>query len=107
MRPPLPYLDTDRLSLCFLGLLPRDEHRERDQDMIGNREITDKVKKSFWREFSSGHHGLPGSVADLISHIYQLNDKTNVGFRRRNLPPLLLQILSRHETSLCRNAGSV
>ena len=85
----LPYLDTDRLSLCFLGLLPRDGHRERDQDMIGNREITDKVKKSFWREFSSGQHGLPSSVADLISKIYQLNDKTDVGFRRRNLPPLL------------------
>jgi site-specific DNA-methyltransferase (cytosine-N4-specific) len=85
----LPYLDTDRLSLCFLGLLPRDEHRERDQDMIGNREITDKVKKSFWREFSSGQHGLPSSVADLISKIYHLNDKTDVGFRRRNLPPLL------------------
>jgi site-specific DNA-methyltransferase (cytosine-N4-specific) len=85
----LPYLDTDRLSLCFLGLLSRDEYRERDQDMIGNREITDKVKKSFWREFSSGHHGLPSSVADLISKIYHLNDKTDVGFRRRNLPPLL------------------
>jgi site-specific DNA-methyltransferase (cytosine-N4-specific) len=85
----LPYLDTDRLSLCFLGLLPRDEHRERDQDMIGNREITDKVKKSFWREFSSGQHGLPSSVADLISKIYHLNDKTDAGFRRRNLPPLL------------------
>ena len=23
----LPYLDTDRLSLCYLGLLPRPEHR--------------------------------------------------------------------------------
>ena len=85
----LPYLDTDRLSLCFLGLLPRDEHRERDQDMIGNREITDKAKKSFWRELSSGHHGLPKSAADLISKIYHLNHKTDAGFRRRNLPPLL------------------
>lgn len=85
----LPYLDTDRLSLCFLGLLPRDEHRERDQDMIGNREITDKVRKSFWREFSSGRHDLPDSVADLVSKIYRLNHKSDVGFRRRNLPSLL------------------
>jgi site-specific DNA-methyltransferase (cytosine-N4-specific) len=85
----LPYLDTDRLSLCFLGLLPRDEHRERDQDMIGNREITDRARKTFWRDFSSGRHDLPDSVADLVSKIYRLNQKSDVGFRRRNLPSLL------------------
>ncbi len=85
----LPYLDTDRLSLCFLGLLPRDEHRERDQDMIGNREISDKARKSFWRDFSSGRHDLPDSAADLVSTIYRLNQKSDVGFRRRNLPSLL------------------
>lgn len=85
----LPYLDTDRLSLCFLGLLPRDEHRERDQDMIGNREISDKSRRTFWHEFSSGSHGLPDSIADLISKIYRLNHKSDAGFRRRNLPSLL------------------
>jgi site-specific DNA-methyltransferase (cytosine-N4-specific) len=57
--------------------------------MIGNREITDKLKKSFWRDFSSGQHGLPDSVSNLISKIYRLNQKTDVGFRRRNLPSLL------------------
>ena len=85
----LPYLDTDRLSLCFLGLLPRNEHRERDQDMIGNREITDKARKTFWQEFSLGQHGLPDSVVELISKIHRLNHKSNAGFRRQNLPSLL------------------
>ena len=36
----LPYIDTDRLSLIYLGLLPRDRHRALDMEMIGNREVT-------------------------------------------------------------------
>lgn len=41
----LPYLDTDRLSLYYLDFLSRSGHRERDYDMIGNREITKTKKK--------------------------------------------------------------
>lgn len=85
----LPYLDTDRLSLCFLGLLPRAEHRERDQAMIGNREITDRLRRDYWGLFSSTGNGLPQSVKKLISEIQALNEPTDVGFRRRNLPSLL------------------
>lgn len=85
----LPYLDTDRLSLSFLGLLPRSQHRDRDRSMIGNREITDKTRKNYWHEFSSTGHELPDSVTTLISKIHRLNQKAPVGFRRRNLPSLL------------------
>jgi DNA modification methylase len=85
----LPYLDTDRLSLCLLGLLPRNKHRERDQDMIGNREITDKSRRSFWEAFLAANHGLPSSVVNLISKIHRLNQQAGIGFRRRNLPALL------------------
>ncbi|HTV43262.1 MAG TPA: DNA methyltransferase [Candidatus Sulfotelmatobacter sp.] len=87
----LPYLDTDRLSLCFLGLLPRDKHRALDHEMIGNREIADAVRKRYWQEFSAKNHDLPSSVCDLISKIQRLNLKANVGFRRRNLPSLLFK----------------
>ncbi len=85
----LPYLDTDRLSLCFLGLLPRTEHRRLDQVMIGNREITERKRRDFWEEFESRIDNLPTSVTGLISRIEKLNRKGNVGFRRRNLPALL------------------
>ena len=34
----LPYIDTDRLSLIYLGLLSRSDHSTRDTLMIGNRE---------------------------------------------------------------------
>ena len=36
----LPYIDTDRLSLIYLGLLPREHHSKKDTLMIGNREVT-------------------------------------------------------------------
>ena len=87
----LPYLDTDRLSLCFLDLLTRDAHRGRDQHMIGNREITDKSRKSIWQDFSAGNHGLPDTVTDLVEKIQRLNHNHDVGFRRRNLPSLLFK----------------
>ena len=85
----LPYLDTDRLSLCYLGLLPRPEHRARDQDMIGNREVTDKIRREYWGKFERDHPTLPPTVCQLIRQIDNLNSDTDVGFRRRNLPALL------------------
>lgn len=85
----LPYLDTDRLSLSFLGLLPRAQHRERDQAMIGNREITDRTRRDYWGLFNSSGNGLPCSVKKLISEIQKLNEDTDAGFRRLNLPSLL------------------
>lgn len=85
----LPYLDTDRLSFCFLGLLPRPEHRERDQHMIGNREITNKIRRDYWERFGSDISHSPASIRLLISKIKNLNETADVGFRRRNLPSLL------------------
>jgi hypothetical protein len=85
----LPYLDTDRLSLCFLALLNRSKHRDKDREMIGNREITERGRRAFWDEFCANRKQLPRSVGDLITEIYELNQNADVGFRRRNLPSLL------------------
>ena len=85
----LPYLDTDRLSLCYLGLLPRPEHRNRDKSMIGNREVSEKIRRDYWETYISNKKTLPQSVSDLIDKVSNLNEGTGVGFRRRNLPALL------------------
>ena len=85
----LPYLDTDRLSLCYLGLLPRPEHRRRDQDMIGNREINQRERSAYCGLLESKNTKLPRSVVALIQRVSTLNSKIEVGFRRRNLPALL------------------
>lgn len=49
----LPYIDTDRLSLIVLGLLPRQEHREREQTMIGNREVTESQRQELWETYQA------------------------------------------------------
>ena len=85
----LPYLDTDRLSLCYLGLLARSSHRDRDKQMIGNREITDKTRRDYWDLAKKHAKLLPQSVVMLIGKIDLLNAKSDAGFRRRNLPALL------------------
>ncbi len=85
----LPYLDTDRLSLCYLGALSRPDHRRRDQDMIGNREISEAQRTAYWKLFETKKEKLPKSVSVLIQKVSSLNSQIEVGFRRRNLPALL------------------
>lgn len=85
----LPYLDTDRLSLSYLNLLTRPEHRQRDYSMIGNREINNGRREKYWTEFQQEMRRLPGSIVDVISRIHDLNLDAGVGFRRKNLPSLL------------------
>ena len=85
----LPYIDTDRLSLTYLGLLPRDSHRRRDLLMIGNREVTEGRRRDYWTYFLENRELLPGAAAALVDRIHDLNQGHDVGFRRRNTPALL------------------
>lgn len=90
----LPYLDTDRLSLLYLKLLRRGLHRERDQQMIGNREITNGTRDAYWKEFCLSKRAYPAKIFNLIERIDHLNQDTTAGFRRRNLPALLSKYFS-------------
>lgn len=85
----LPYLDTDRLNLIYLGLLPRTNHRERDLNMIGNREVSERQRRETWEMYETKRGHLPHSVQVLIDRVEKLNSQTTVGFRRRNLGSLL------------------
>lgn len=90
----LPYLDTDRLSLCYLGLLPRPNHRSQDQMMIGNREVSEKTRRQYLETFQNEKLGLPHAIVSLIDKIDGLNRSQDVGFRRRNLSALLFKYFS-------------
>ena len=85
----LPYIDTDRLSLVYLGLLARDDHRTRDSMMIGNREVTTRTRTEQWAFYEANKSLLPQSTRALINRIDRLNKAGTVGFRRRNLSALL------------------
>ena len=85
----LPYLDTDRLSLYYLGLLSRSDHRKRDYEMVGNREITNKKKEEYWNYYLQNCSLLTDEIVSLIDLIYESNKSNKAGFRRQNLPSLL------------------
>ena len=85
----LPYIDTDRLSLVYLGLLPRQHHRLRDTLMIGNREITLGTREEYWRLYQEQASLLPSDTQSLIDRIDCLNKAASVGFRRKNLSAVL------------------
>lgn len=85
----LPYIDTDRLSLIYLGLLSRTAHRARDGMMIGNREVTEKCRAQYWNFYEENKLLLPTATRALLERIDRLNRATAVGFRRRNMSALL------------------
>ena len=109
----LPYLDTDRLSLVHLGLLPRKLHRTRDASMIGNREVTTRCRTGYWRFFQANKSLLPRSTCTVIERIERLNAAGEAGFRRRNLPALLskyffdMREVMRQTFSLLRPGGAL
>ena len=85
----LPYLDTDRLSLFYLGLLPKGNYKNVDSIMIGNREIGERTRRALWEHYQEEKKFLPRNITSLINKIERLNQGDDVGFRRKNLPALL------------------
>lgn len=85
----LPYLDTDRLSLIILGLMPRRIHRTKELMMIGNREISEAQRLELWEAYQNRRIELPKTIYKFIDKLAIFNHNGKVGFRRRNLPALL------------------
>ena len=85
----LPYIETDRLSLIYLQLLPQKEHAARNPLMIGNREISPKAREGYWNFYQENRGHLPHLTTHLIDRIDRLNKEGDVGFRRMNLSALL------------------
>lgn len=85
----LPYLDTDRLSILILGLMHRKDFPDKNVDMVGNREISEKQRKALWEEYEKRKSELTDEICHLIDKIAEENHKPEIGFRRRNLPALL------------------
>ncbi len=85
----LPYIDTDRLSLIVLGLVPHKQHKVIESSMVGTREISERQRREEWERYINRRHELPKAVNRLIDQVAAFNHGDHVGFRRRNLPALL------------------
>lgn len=85
----LPYIDTQRLSLVWLNLIPANEIKSLESDLIGSRDFKNKVDKDGWQEFLvSNSKSLP---KEIHSFCINLNNKLKPteGFRKKALPSLL------------------
>ena len=83
----LPYIDTQRLSLCVLGLITSAELPARDRALIGSREITEAARRSV-EESLLADEVLPETIRDLCAELLARSAIPGNGFRRRNVPAL-------------------
>lgn len=89
----LPYIDTQRLSLVWLDLLPSDQILQRDSELIGSREMRGVSRKALLTEMLENVASLPEAEA-LLCQSYQQKLRDSDGFRRRAVPMLLYRYFS-------------
>lgn len=87
----LPYIDTDRLSLLVLFGLNSSKRRPLDHTLIGSREISKRLKQDLERDITSGSMELPDVISEYLTILVKRIDEADVGFRRQNMPALLLR----------------
>lgn len=84
----LPYIDTQRLSLVWLGLLPPTEILRLEASLVGSREVRGESKKELLLALLENRSNLPKKQADYCCKLQNaLSDKD--GFRRQAVPLLL------------------
>jgi site-specific DNA-methyltransferase (cytosine-N4-specific) len=87
----LPYVDTQRLSLVFFGLISSAEIRATERDLIGNREITGKERLKIENVIKTeGGENLPKACIGLCRRLLK-SVSLKDGFRRQNVPSLVFK----------------
>lgn len=86
----LPYIDTDRLSLLVLNGMDVSDRRPLEQELTGSREIRPAVRRDLEDQIVAGVD-LPDAIVEFLVKLFEHNSKDDVGFRRRNMPALLLR----------------
>ena len=88
----LPYIDTDRLSLCAFGLISRENQRKAESRLIGNREITERERHAIEKQMEASirtERWIPSSLRDVLSATFAVSREPASGFRKRRTPALL------------------
>lgn len=89
----LPYIDTQRLSLVFLGLMSPQNVRKVEQDLIGTRELSNKQRNDFENKLESNIDNLPFECITMCKKLLYAVNKETDGFRRQNVPVLVYKYL--------------
>ena len=81
----LPYIDTQRLSIVWLGLASPDEVKKLDRELIGSRELSPSLKKELMNSLNENFFKIPDSLHKLcLDMSNSLTEKD--GFRRQAMP---------------------
>lgn len=81
----LPYIDTQRLSIVWLGLASPDEVKKLDRELIGSRELSPSLKKDLMNSLNENFFKIPDSLHKLcLDMSNSLTEKD--GFRRQAMP---------------------
>lgn len=102
----LPYIDTQRLSLIWLGLIEPDSIADTEESLIGAREALKGELAELTGQLAVRVNGLPASVTGLIRSIASNHDDHD-GFRRRAVPALLYRYFRRMKQCLAAMRDSV
>jgi hypothetical protein len=89
----LPYIDTQRLSLVWVGLCKPNDILSLDADLIGSREFRGKGKSEWCAKLESNSENLPRPVVEFCIKLYKAVGVSD-GFRRRAVPSLLYRYFS-------------
>ncbi|GAB2180938.1 hypothetical protein DLREEDagrD3_11610 [Denitratisoma sp. agr-D3] len=84
----LPYIDTQRLSLVWLGLLPPSDILTLEAELVGSREIRGRNKKELLQALEANEAMLPEREYELCVRL-QNTLSGDDGFRRQAVPRLL------------------
>ncbi len=84
----LPYIDTQRISLVWLGLCHPDEIMRLESSLIGSREFYSNEKKKWQEELKTNREKLPKEIDELIDSLTGDLQPTD-GFRKQAVPVLL------------------
>ena len=84
----LPYIDTQRLSLVWLGLLEPDRILGLEAELIGSREMRGSARRGLHSQLTSNSESLPDDQACLCLDLQSALTPDD-GFRRRAVPRLL------------------
>jgi len=87
----LPYIDTDRLSLLMFFGLASSDRRQIEHNLVGSREITNGERKQLEGTIADFSTALPMGLRTYLRDLFNRTSNSDVGFRRKNMPALLLR----------------
>ncbi|MFB5269390.1 DNA methyltransferase [Paenibacillus enshidis] len=84
----LPYIDTQRLSLVWLGLIPPNEIMPLEGNLIGSREFKKSIKTEWQEKMLNNASQIPESLFMFCNTLQNALSESD-GFRRQAVPQLL------------------